>query len=65
MGAQIKFTKEEYALGMVQRENSNNSLLMDAQTLLKREECVLGMEQRPNDAASKDAQIKLRMEDCA
>ena len=33
MDAQIKFTKEECAEGMVQRENLNDAVSKDAQTL--------------------------------
>jgi hypothetical protein len=38
---------------------------MDAQIKPGVEECVLGMGQRSNDAAVKDAQIKLSKEECA
>ncbi len=40
MGATIKFTEEESALDMVQRENSNYAAVKDAQVLLKKEECA-------------------------
>ena len=42
-----------------------NALLMDAQNMLRKEECVFVMVQRSNDAAVKNAQIKLRKEECA
>ena len=42
-----------------------NALLMGAQIMLRKEEYVEGMEQRSNDAAVKDALIKLRKEECA
>jgi hypothetical protein len=44
-----------------------NALLMGARIMPSEEECALGMEQRENtnDAALKDAQIRLREEECA
>jgi hypothetical protein len=51
---------------MGQRLNTeSDAVVMDAQVLLKREECALNMEQRPNDAAVKDVQIKSSKEECA
>ena len=42
-----------------------NVLLMDAQILSSREECVSDMGQRSNDAASLVAQTLLLREECA
>ena len=46
---------------MEQSSNDVNALLMDAQQLLKKEECVLDTGQRSsvNDAVAKDVQTKL------
>jgi hypothetical protein len=62
MGAQTKLSREDCALGMVQKLNTNGAALKDAQIKFKREDCALGMEQRSkrlntNDAAVKGAQI--------
>jgi hypothetical protein len=37
-------------------QRGNDAAVMDAQTMLTKEECALGMEQRSNDAAVMDAQ---------
>ena len=50
---------------MVHRSNANNAEVMDAQIMLRMEECASGMVQSANDAAGKDAQIKLRKEEFA
>ncbi len=52
---------------MVQRENTNDAALKDAQVSLKREVCAKGMEQmlNTNGATLKDAQALLKREDCA
>ena len=62
----MELSKEECVLDTGQRSNADmNALLVDAQTLLKMEKCALGMGQRSNDAAIKDAQIKLSKEEYA
>ena len=63
--AQNLLKREECALGMDQKLNTNDAVLKDAHVSLSREECVLSMEQRSdtNDAALKDAQILLRREE--
>ena len=43
----------ECALGMGQRSHTKDAAVMDAQTMLSKEECARGMVQRPNDAAEK------------
>ena len=63
MDAQIRLSKEEYALSMVQIKNTSNvkndAAVKDAQIKLRREECAKSMGQRlnANDAAVKDAQV--------
>ena len=62
MGAQIKPSEEECALGV---QRPNDAVSKDAQTKRGREEYALGMVQRSNDAAVKDAQTLLSKEECA
>jgi hypothetical protein len=47
------------------RWNANDAAMMDAQIMLREEDCAGGMGPMPNDAALMDAQIKLREEECA
>ena len=46
-------------------QSSNDAAVMDALTMLRKEECVSSMVQSANDAASKDARIMLSKEECA
>jgi len=64
MNARIKFSEEECVLGMGQR--LNNAASKGVQIKSSIEECALDMGRRsiPNDATTKDAQIKLDQEDC-
>ena len=45
-------------------EETMQQCRIDAQVLLRKEECALSMGLELNDAAVKDAQIKLRREEC-
>ena len=47
------------------RGKEMNALLMDAQTLLRKEECAEGTGLRPNYATVMDAQIESSQEECA
>ena len=58
-------SREECALSMEQRVNTNDAAVMDAQNKPSKEECASSMGQRSNDAAVKDASIKLLKEECA
>ena len=50
---------EECALNMVQNGQRKYAAAKDAQIMLRKEERASSMGQRSNDAAAKDAQIKL------
>ena len=68
MDAQIKHRRKECVRSTGQRENANDAAARVVQVFPGREEYALGMEQRSNsanDAAKKDAQIMLRMEEFA
>ena len=64
MDAQTKLRREECALSMGQKLNTNDAILKDVKIKSSKEECALGMEQRQS-ANTRDAPIMLSREEFA